>query len=109
MVKSMAKGLNKSIFSQVCDSGDDALARKTWDSTVEEIDKQWVWRDVHSDHGDVVMAKRFGLQQKDKVRVIEHWRLQQSIWHQREVEGSRHRSVGGIFELVVHRAWPERL
>ena len=35
MVKSMAKGLNKSIFSQVCDSGDDELARKTWDSTVE--------------------------------------------------------------------------
>ena len=80
MVKSMAKGLNKSIFSQVCDSGDDALARKTWDSTVEEIDKQWLWRDVHSDHGDVVMAKRFGLQQKDKVRVIEHWRPQQSTW-----------------------------
>lgn len=71
MVKSMAKGLNQSIFSQVCNSGDDELARKTWDSTLEELDKQWVWRDVHSEFSDVVMAKRFGLQQKDKVRVID--------------------------------------
>ena len=71
MVQNMAKGLNQMIFAQVNSTSDDELAKATWESTVEEIDKQWVWRDVTSDISEVILAKRFGLQQKNKIRVID--------------------------------------
>ena len=71
MVKNMAKGLNQMIFSQVNATSNDELAKATWDSTVDEIEKQWVWRDVTSDISKVILAKRFGLQQKNKIRVID--------------------------------------
>jgi ribonuclease HI len=38
---------------------------------MEELEKQWVWRDVTSDISDVILVKRFGLQQKNKIRVID--------------------------------------
>ena len=59
------------ICSQVDGTGDDDLSRTTWQSTLEELDKAWVWRDVTSDFDQVVLAKRFGLEQKSKVRVID--------------------------------------
>ena len=59
------------IWGQVSATADDDLARATWDNTLEEIEKQWVWRDVSSDVDNVILAKRFGLQQKNKVRVID--------------------------------------
>ena len=59
------------VFGQVNGTSDDELARTTWESTLEEIEKQWVWRDVTSDVNDVILAKRFGLQQKNRVRVID--------------------------------------
>ena len=71
MVSSVAKGLNQMVFGQVNGTSDDELARTTWESTLEEIEKQWVWRDVTSDVNDVILAKRFGLQQKNRVRVID--------------------------------------
>ena len=71
MVRNMAKGLNPMIFAQVNSTSDDELAKATWDNTLEELEKQWVWRDVVSDISDVILAKRFGLQQKNKIRVID--------------------------------------
>jgi ribonuclease HI len=71
MVRNMAKGLNPMIFAQVNSTSDDELARATWENTMEELEKQWVWRDVTSDISDVILAKRFGLQQKNKIRVID--------------------------------------
>ena len=41
----------------------EKLGTKPW----KNFDNNWVWRDVTSDAGDVVMAKRFGLQQKEKL------------------------------------------
>ena len=57
MVRNMAKGLNPMIFAQVNSTSDDELARATWESTLEELEKQWVWRDVTSDISDVILAK----------------------------------------------------
>lgn len=71
LVKSMAKGLNHAILKQVQTPADDELSATTWQSTLDEIEKQWVWRDVTSDYDDVILAKRFGLQQKRKVRMID--------------------------------------
>jgi ribonuclease HI len=71
MVKNMAKGLNPMIFAQVNSTSDDELAKATWENTLEEIEKQWAWRDVTSDISEVILANRFGLQQKNKIRVID--------------------------------------
>ena len=40
MVRIMAKGLNSMIFAQVNSTSDDELARATWGSTMEELEKQ---------------------------------------------------------------------
>ena len=91
MVRNMAKGLNQMILAQVNATSDDELAKATWESTVEEIEKQWVWRDVTSDISEVILAKRFGLQQKNKNkghRRLLSWWLQQNLWDKRETPSS---------------------
>jgi len=40
MVRNMAKGLNSMIFAQVNSTSDDDLSRATWESTMEELEKQ---------------------------------------------------------------------
>ena len=91
MVKNLAQGTSRMIWGQVSATADDDLARATWASTLEEIEKQWVWRDVSSDVENVVLAKRFGLQQKAKVRVIDDCPI-----------GGYNRSYGTKEKLRVH-------
>ena len=93
MVRNMAKGLNPMIFAQVNSTSDDELARATWESTMEELEKKWVWRDVTSDISDVILAKRFGLQQKNKIRVIDDCSL-----------GGYNKTYGTKEKLRVHAA-----
>ncbi|CAE7215287.1 unnamed protein product [Symbiodinium sp. CCMP2592] len=50
----------------------DITARKAWAETVEEEKKGWIFRDESANLDDIVLAHRFGLQQKDKVRVIDN-------------------------------------
>ena len=102
MVKNMAKGVNNMIYSQVVGTSDDDLSRKTWEKTLEEIDNNWVWRDVVSDVGDVVMAKRFGLQQKEKVRVIDDC----SVGGYNKAYGTKEKlRVHAIDQLAAYLSW----
>ena len=102
MVKNMAKGVNNMIYSQVVGTSDDELSRKTWDKTLEELDNNWVWRDVTSDAGDVVMAKRFGLQQKEKVRVIDDC----SVGGYNKAYGTKEKlRVHAIDQLAAYLSW----
>ena len=102
MVKNMAKGVSNMIYSQVVGTSDDDLSRKTWDKTLEEIDNNWVWRDVVSDVGDVVMAKRFGLQQKEKVRVIDDC----SVGGYNKAYGTKEKlRVHAIDQLAAYLSW----
>ena len=102
MVKNMAKGVNNMIYSQVVGTSVDDLFRKTWDKTLEEIDNNWVWRDVISDVGDVVMAKRFGLQQKEKVRVIDDC----SVGGYNKAFGTKEKlRVHAIGQLAAYLSW----
>ena len=102
MVKSMAKGLNHAIFKQVNGTSDDELSRATWASTLEELEKNWVWRDVTSDCDDVILAKRFGLQQKNKVRVIDDC----SVGGYNKAYGTKEKlRVHAIDQLAAYLSW----
>jgi len=102
LVKSMAKGLNSVILKQVQATENDELATTTWQSTVEEIDKQWVWRDVTSDYDNVILAKRFGLQQKSKVRVIDDC----TVGGYNKAYGTKEKlRVHAIDQLAAYLSW----
>ena len=70
-MKILAKGLNKSIPSQVQNTGADDVAKSTWATTLEEERLGWIWRDPDQGLEGKVVAKCFGLQQKTKIRVID--------------------------------------
>ncbi|CAJ1393649.1 unnamed protein product, partial [Effrenium voratum] len=68
----LAKGLNASILAQLENADDrDATNQQAWRQTLEEIEKGYVWLDDDADPFKHALAKRFGLNQKNKVRVID--------------------------------------
>ncbi|CAJ1430111.1 unnamed protein product [Effrenium voratum] len=68
----LAKGLNASILAQLENADDrDATNQQAWRQTLEEIEKGYVWLDDDADPSKHALAKRFGLNQKNKVRVID--------------------------------------
>jgi len=102
LVRSMAKGLNNVILKQVQATENDELAKTTWQSTLEEIEKQWVWRDVTSDYDSVILAKRFGLQQKNKVRVIDDC----TVGGYNKAYGTKEKlRVHAIDQLAAYLSW----
>ena len=102
MVKSMAKGTNHMIYSQVCNTVNDDLSRETWEKTVEELNNEWVWRDVVSEPNEVILAKRFGLQQKNKIRVIDDC----SVGGYNKAYGTREKlRVHAIDQLAAYLSW----
>ena len=70
-VRKMAKGLNKNICKQVEAVNDPELAAEVWSLTQEELDKGWTWIDDACTPDDHVLAKRFGLRQGSKTRLID--------------------------------------
>ena len=70
-VRSMAKGLNKNIVKQVSAGQDEELAEEVWNLTAEELEKGWAWIDEQCDGENHVLAKRFGLRQGVKTRLID--------------------------------------
>ena len=50
----------------------DETAGKAWAETLEEERKGWIFEDVDPDFNNIVLAHRFGLEQKGKVRVIDN-------------------------------------
>ena len=67
----LAKGVNKSIIKQVQASKDDDLTNEVWEATKLEIQKGWVFVDESCDPGKHLLGKRFGLNQRDKMRLID--------------------------------------
>ena len=48
---------------------DETLERDTWDETVKELDKGWIWLDPCQDWDGKCVARRFGIHQGGKTRV----------------------------------------
>ena len=101
-VKIMARGLNKMIVSQLEKPDDDELAKRAWASTMEEIDMQWVWLDDTSEVGNFLLAKRFPLEQKQKLRIIDDCTaggLNQTCGSQEKLK------IHAIDELIAYLSW----
>ena len=49
----------------------DDIAKQAWAETKLEEERQWVFRDYDFDPSKILLARRFGLAQKSKVRVID--------------------------------------
>ena len=69
--KKLAQGINHGICKQVVAAGDTELEAEVWRQTEEEIAKGWTWMDNECEIGEKLLAKRFGLQQSEKVRLID--------------------------------------
>ena len=86
-----AKGLNKMILEQVSSQVGTELATKTWTSTKEELEKGWVWLDQSGSTAGVILAQRFGLEQKTKLRVIDDCTV-----------GGWNKTCGSLEKLRIH-------
>lgn len=70
----LSKGLNRAILKSMDRRQEDELEQGTWSETAEELEKGWVW-DASSEGLDgKILARRFGLQQGSKLRVIDDCR-----------------------------------
>ena len=88
---SVSKGLNKLILKQLSMADDDDISRQVWKLTKEEIDAGFVWLDESQDAEDHCLAKRFGLQQKNKVRLIDDLSI-----------GGINKAIGVVEKYKVH-------
>ena len=69
--KKLAKGVNHSICKQVAKPNDPELEAEVWRLTQKEIDKGWAWLDKECNPEEQLLAKRFGLKQGEKTRLID--------------------------------------
>lgn len=68
-------GLQEAVLQKVSEPEDEGLHRAAWTETLAELDKHWIWEDNTGDLSGKVIAHRFGLQQGEKVRVIDNFKL----------------------------------
>lgn len=69
--KKLAKGVNHGICKQVASPSEDSLSSEVWRQTEEEVERGWTWFDNDCDVEAKLLAKRFGLQHGEKVRLID--------------------------------------
>eukprot|EP00434_Breviolum_minutum_P036682 symbB.v1.2.032515.t1/scaffold3913.1/size48432/3 len=98
----MAKGLNKMILEQVSSQAGTDLAAKTWASTKEELEKGWVFLDDTGNLDGIVLAKRFGLEQKTKLRVIDDCTI--GGWN-KTCGSSEKLRIHAVDEMVAYLSW----
>ena len=90
-LRKLAKGLNKSIISQLQSSGfEDDIVKKTWELTKEEVDAGYIWED-HANDKWSCLAKRFGLVQKEKIRMIDDCTV-----------GGLNKTIGVVEKFRIH-------
>ena len=67
----LAKSVNHSIIKQVGAAADPDLEAEAWRQTEEGVAKGWTWFDKGCNPQKKLLAKRFGLHQGEKVRLID--------------------------------------
>ena len=73
-LKSLSAGLNERVKSKVMAGAASELLDATWEETEKELREGWMEIDQHGG-GGASWAMRFGLQQRDKVRVIDDFSI----------------------------------
>ena len=73
-LQSLSAGLNERVKSKVMAGAGSDLLDATWEETEKELREGWMEIDNHGGSG-TSWAMRFGLQQRDKVRVIDDFSI----------------------------------
>ena len=101
-LKLLAKGLNQSVKAQVAAMEVSDVTLSAWEATKEEIEKGWLWVDPDQSMDGKVVAKRFGLVQKNKTRVIDDF----SICGLNAACGLKEKvRIHAIDELAAYLSW----
>ncbi|CAE7248436.1 unnamed protein product [Symbiodinium sp. CCMP2456] len=66
-----AQARNSATVARVSSQPVDAVAEQTWKETLEEASKGWLFEDPDPDLSSVLVARRFGIVQGAKTRVID--------------------------------------
>ena len=66
----LAQGINHSTLRSMDRRQDSELEQGAWDETCKELKEGWLWKDENNGK-NVVIAKRFGIRQGAKIRVID--------------------------------------
>ena len=69
---SSASARNRATLAKVASTVSDATAIATWDETLQELEKGWIFEDADVDLASCLIAHRFGVCQGSKVRVIDN-------------------------------------
>ena len=101
-VKKMAAGLNKAILQQTLNQDRDDTVEATWRSTVDELERGWVFLDNEAGLDSFLLARRFGLKQREKIRVIDDC----TIGGFNRTTGSREKlKLHSIDEVAAYVSW----
>ena len=73
-LRSVSKGINERVKAKVLASAASELTEATWAETEKELQEGWMEIDK-GDGKDAAWALRFGLQQREKVRVIDDFSI----------------------------------
>ena len=73
-LKSVSKGINERVKAKVMATAASDLTEATWAETEKELQEGWMEID-NGDGKDAAWALRFGLQQREKVRVIDDFSI----------------------------------
>ncbi|CAJ1458379.1 unnamed protein product, partial [Effrenium voratum] len=101
-VMAMASSVNQRIVKQMAETSFSETDAKAWNETLAELERGWIFRDDAPDLGKVLLAKRFGLAQKEKTRVIDDF----SVGGLNSLAGLREKlAVQSIDEIAAHLAF----
>ena len=101
-VKKMAVGLNKAIVQQTLNQTRDDTVDATWSATLDELERGWVFLDSVNNIDLHLVARRFGLRQKEKIRVIDDC----TIGGFNRTTGSREKlKLHSVDELSAYISW----
>lgn len=73
-LKRLNRGLVEAVVKRVQQQATDDLAVAAWEEAKKELERNWIWEDKAVSLCGLVIAHRFGLEQKDKVRVIDNFK-----------------------------------
>ena len=71
-LKLMSKSFSAAVYKRLGNRQEESLEKETWEETRQELTKGWLWTEAGgAEAGARVLAMRFGLRQKNKLRVID--------------------------------------
>ena len=70
-LKQSSNSFNEKVMQQMSIRQESVLEQDTWSETEHEIEQDWIWEDTTSDWSGKSVARRFGIRQGGKTRVID--------------------------------------